>query len=118
MERFYVKIVKEYTITISDDPRRTESKSRILSSFDIQQNDIKEIETFLINSGIKKSIGNPKKPVRCIETNMIFETKAKAGVWLKNHNLVKIYRNAVPQIRAVCIGRCATAYGYHWEYVN
>lgn len=60
----------------------------------------------------KSKIGKPsnrEKKVICIETGDIFESALKASLFIgKCKDLVK---NA-------CRGRCKTAGGYHWRYLN
>ena len=50
-----------------------------------------------------------KRPVRCVETGIIYESTAEATRALGIHNYA---------IRRVCYGERKTAGGYHWEYVS
>ena len=50
-----------------------------------------------------------KRPVRCVETGVVYESTAQATRELGIHNYA---------IRRVCYGERKTAGGYHWEYVN
>ena len=50
-----------------------------------------------------------KRPVRCVETGIIYESTAQATRELGIHNFA---------IRRVCYGERKTAGGYHWEYVD
>lgn len=50
-----------------------------------------------------------KRPVRCLETGVIYESTAEATRSLGIHNYA---------IRRVCYGERKTAGGYHWEYVS
>lgn len=50
-----------------------------------------------------------KRPVRCVETGIIYESTAEATRELGIHNY---------SIRRVCYGKRKTAGGYRWEYVN
>ncbi len=114
-QKFYVKIIEQYEVL---NEKYGTTKTKTISSYHVQEKDIKEIENFLINSNMKKSSKCTKKAVRCIETNMIFDSKIHAGIWLQKNNIVEFAPNALNSIRAVCNGKKNTAYGYHWEYVN
>ena len=50
-----------------------------------------------------------KRPVRCLETGVIYESTAEATRALGIHNYA---------IRRVCYGERKTAGGYRWEYVT
>lgn len=50
-----------------------------------------------------------KRPVRCVETGVIYESTAEATRALGIHNYA---------IRRVCYGERKTAGGFHWEYVS
>lgn len=50
-----------------------------------------------------------KRPVRCLETGIIYESTAEATRVLGINNYA---------IRRVCYGERKTAGGYHWEYVT
>ena len=50
-----------------------------------------------------------KRPVRCVETGVIYESTAQATRELGIHNFA---------IRRVCYGERKTAGGFHWEYVE
>jgi len=62
-----------------------------------------------LNNGNKPPIGSNKKPVKCIETNEIFESAKKAGMSLNKINGSLII--------ACCKKKINTAYKLHWEYV-
>lgn len=49
------------------------------------------------------------KRVMCLETQEVFESVTKAGVWCDA---------PTTNISAVCKGKRRTAKGYHWEYVE
>ena len=49
------------------------------------------------------------KPVRCIETGIIYPSTGEAGRRLGIHNA---------GISLCCNGRCKTFGGYHWKFVN
>ncbi len=51
------------------------------------------------------------KPVRCIETGMVFSSVKKAAKYL---NKVGSHSN----IRNACVGKLKSAYGFTWEYVD
>ena len=56
------------------------------------------------------------KPVRCIETNITFQTAGHAAEWLsKTKNMSKT--SGASHISKVCQGIRKTCGGYHWEYV-
>lgn len=60
----------------------------------------------------------PKKPVKCIEENISFESSFKAAEWLiKKENFKKKYATVANSIREAARKRKKTAYGYHWEYI-
>lgn len=114
-DKFFVRIIHKY----EDLETPSNYKEKLISSYGIQEKYIKEIESFLINlpgSAILEPF--KKKKVRCVETNIIFESKLEAAVWLKKENLAKFISSAEQRLRAVCNGRSNKAYGYHWEYVN
>jgi group I intron endonuclease len=50
------------------------------------------------------------RKVRCIETNVVFDTIRDAGKWLD--------MKGSSNISSVCAGRLKTYGGYHWEYVK
>lgn len=72
-------------------------------------NNIKKINKIKENRSIKALIHNPsKKPVRCIDTNIIYESMICASK----------KTGALPEkISMVCNGNRKTAGGYHWEFV-
>ena len=53
--------------------------------------------------------GKTAKPVRCIETGVIFNSVSEAGEFIGR---------CISGIIACCAGRQDTCGGYHWEYVN
>ena len=53
--------------------------------------------------------GNRKKPVRCVETGVIYKSLTDAA---KSVNVGKT------QIRRACYGIIQTSRGFHWEFVN
>lgn len=53
--------------------------------------------------------GKTAKPVKCIETEMIFNSVSEAGDFIGK---------CISGIIACCAGRQKTCGGYHWEYVN
>ena len=60
-----------------------------------------------------------KKPIRCVEENIVFESRCAAGKWIEkklNKEDKYYYGAAVIQILAA-MKRNGTAYGYHWEDV-
>ena len=61
---------------------------------------------------------NKKKPIKCVEENLIFESRWAAGKWIekKLHEEEYYCNSAVIQILAA-IKRNGTAFGYHWENV-
>lgn len=64
----------------------------------------------------KNRINQPnRKPVRCIELNMTFESSQLAAVWLRENGWPKADGT---KIRKCCRGEASKAYGYHWEYFN
>lgn len=62
----------------------------------------------LINQ--KKATEARKKKVKCIETNIIYESATEAARQIPGTNQSKICM--------VCRGQRKTCGGYHWEYVN
>ena len=64
-----------------------------------------------IRTEFKKGHLNEKRlrPVKCIETGTIFKSLKEAGIFVG-----KATRSM--NIRACCIGRQQTAFGYHWEF--
>lgn len=68
--------------------------------------------------GLLKSTKN--KEVKCIENNMIFRSSYQAAEWL---NLTR-FKNSkqiagmARNIRAVCVGKTKSAFGYRWIDLN
>lgn len=70
-----------------------------------------------VDSGKSKGL-NPGKPVRCIETNIIFPSATQAANWLLSEGKIssqKYGRNKIPE---VCRGQRKTIGGFHWEYAE
>lgn len=60
-----------------------------------------------------------KKQVRCIETNLIFESSYTAAYWLQDERGVNSKTQTISSaIRACCRGDHKTAYNFHWEFYN
>jgi predicted transcriptional regulator len=59
-----------------------------------------------ISEACKKNANTRKKPVRCIETGIIYESITEAKE-----------KTGIGSVHSVCKGYRKTAGGYHWEYV-
>lgn len=60
----------------------------------------------------------PKKPIRCIDNGLEFESSYQAAEWLIKENQYKKRRTTVAQsLRECARGLKKTAYGYKWEYI-
>ena len=73
------------------------------------------------NSLIKKikqfrSLPEPKKKIRCIETGKIFESAREASKWVEFVREIDYCHH--DYIKLVCKGKHKTYFGYHWEFVN
>lgn len=55
-----------------------------------------------------------KKPVRCIETGVVFSSGRDAADILSANNIIVSQED----IRKVCRGERKSAGGYHWEYAE
>lgn len=61
-----------------------------------------------------------RMPIRCVETNQIFENSAAAAHWISNNDLSKAKISYIAiTLRRVCKENYGfkSAYGYHWEFV-
>lgn len=58
---------------------------------------------------IKKASEVRKKKVRCIETNIIYESASEAAR--------QVPKTSQSKICMVCRGQRKTCGGYHWEYI-
>lgn len=67
-------------------------------------------------SGFKKGwdiAKSKRRPVKCIETGQVFDSCYDAELYMNpSRDNVEQVRN----IRACCLGRQKSAYGYHWEF--
>ena len=59
---------------------------------------------------VKKASQARKKKVRCIETNIIYESASEAAR--------QVPKTSQSKICMVCRGQRKTCGGYHWEYIN
>lgn len=60
-----------------------------------------------------------KKPVRCVENNLIFDSSYAAAHWLQDEcGINSIAATISWGIRACCRGEHKIAYGFHWEFYN
>lgn len=58
----------------------------------------------------KRAAAATRKPVRCIETGVIYSCAKEV--------IEALGKGDVSNISNACLGKCKTAYGYHWEYVK
>ena len=91
----------------------------------LMQEDIKmgtyRLNKTQLNSLIKKidkfrSLPEPKKKVRCVETGQIFESAREASKWVEFVREIDYCHH--DYIKLVCKGKHKTCFGYHWEFVN
>lgn len=61
---------------------------------------------------VGKLNGGKSRPVRCIDTGVVFPSSSEAARWLNANGKPKA---AGPTIAATTRGKYATAYGYRWE---
>ncbi len=59
----------------------------------------------------------PSKPIKCIETGIIFKNANHAKKWLFKNNLTTSI-TADATIKSACKGQRPLAYGYHWEFIE
>ena len=64
-----------------------------------------------------RSISQPAKAVKCIETGEIFNSSREAVKWINQQGKVSHY-SAGSRISRVCRGKDDSAFGYHWEFVE
>ena len=57
------------------------------------------------------------KKIKCVGNNMIFDSSTKAAVWLNEtkYNYTKNIKCMGRNIRACCVGKRKSAFGYKWE---
>lgn len=70
------------------------------------------------NRAAQKAVEKTKKPVRCIELNLTFESLSDAARWSATPNNPNRLATSAQHISRVCHGRRKTTGGYHWEYVE
>ena len=70
---------------------------------------IKKIEQF-------RSLPEPKKKVRCIETGEIFESARAAAKWIEFVREIDYCKT--DYIKLVCKGKHKSTFGYRWEFVE
>lgn len=70
------------------------------------------------NRAAKKALEKTKKPVRCIELNLIFDSMSEAARWSESEKNPNHLKASVQHISRVCRGERKTTGGYHWEYVK
>ena len=70
---------------------------------------IKKIEQF-------RSLPEPKKKVRCIETGEIFESARDAAKWIEFVREIDYCKT--DYIKLVCKGKHKSTFGYRWEFVE
>lgn len=63
-----------------------------------------------------RSLPEPKKKVRCVETGEIFESAREASKWVEFVREIDYCHH--DYIKLVCKGKHKTCFGYHWEFVN
>lgn len=59
----------------------------------------------------------PSKPVRCVETGVIFKNARKAAKWLYDIEATSSV-SADAAVKLACKGKRNIAHGYHWEYAD
>lgn len=67
--------------------------------------------------GHKNKLG---KKILCVEKNIVFDSSTKAAEWLNRtkYGHSKQVRGMARNIRAVCVGKRNSAFGYKWEDVK
>lgn len=80
--------------------------------------------THAFDNGLQKEVDewitekHQKKPIKCIDNGMKFESSYKAAEWLIKEKKYKKRRATVAQsLRECARGIKKTAYGYRWEYI-
>lgn len=63
---------------------------------------------------VRRCNQNQKKPVRCIETDIVYSSGRDAADILSANDIIVSQED----IRKVCRGERKTAGGYHWEYAK
>lgn len=76
---------------------------------DMFNNYKKQLEPYIV-------IRIPFKQVLCVETGEIFKNVHQAGKWVVKNELTNSY-SVDEYIRATCLGKRKTAYGYNWKYL-
>lgn len=112
-DKYYVRI---YVKEVHQENGHRINSSRIENSYRIDKNGLAQVENLLKKIATNTSLTyRVKKPVYCVETNMIFESKREAVSWLFDNGKQTA---STLYIGLACNGRRKTAYGYHWKYIN
>jgi len=111
------------------EPFRTQyikpEKSKVKYTAILKQEDIKmgtyKLNKKQTNSLIKKiekfrSLPEPKKKIRCIETGQVFDCARDAAEWVEFVREIDYCK--MDYIKLVCKGKHKTCFGYHWEFVK
>lgn len=92
----------------------------VLKQEEVKIGTYKVPENFLLYIGEKleqyKSLPEPSKNVRCIETGQIFRNASEASKWAAFVH--ECYYCNSSLIKQACRGKQKTSYGYHWEFVK
>ena len=66
------------------------------------------------------SVGRCRRPVRCIDLQIDFDSTTKAGHYLNKTKFKnsKVASNLADKIRLAAKGKQKIAYGYRWQYIN
>ncbi len=95
----------KYAICLQDDKKST-------STYRVEKELFDFIKIFLEPY---RSIRIIPKPVKCIETGVIYENARYANDWLIREGITKNYEGHII-IKDTCKGKREVAYGFHWEY--
>ena len=62
-----------------------------------------------------RSLPEPKKKIRCVETGKVFDCARDASEWVEFVREIDYCR--MDYLKLACKGKRKTSYGYHWEFV-
>ena len=85
-----------------------------------QQRNEEHKEEFLAQLAEARKIGieKCKRPVRCIELDLVFDSLTSAEKWSQSKDNPNGKGTCHQSIGRVCLGKMHTTAGYHWEYVK
>ncbi len=76
----------------------------------------KQLDSLIKKINQFRSLPEPKKKVKCVETGQIFESAREAAKWVEFVREIEYCHH--DYIKLVCKGKHKTCFGYRWEFVK